>query len=757
MESTLSHPKEALPETTYSGVALVFLDVAIDKPLHYGIPKSLESKLRIGMRVAVTLRGRVVKALVIDIISNDSSLSLQPIISIESPDVVISKDLFRLAEFISSYYATSLRKVFHIILPSTLRTNIREKQQFFVQRRISCKKMISLCASLRQSAPSQAKVLDTLMHFPKGLLATELLAKSGCQRSSLVALETKGVLQMRQIHIDRSILEKEEFFPTLPKTLYAEQKIALEQVTQSINAESYRTFLLHGITGSGKTEIYLQAIEHARKKELDVIFLVPEITLTTQTIERVRSRFTEPIAILHHRLSHGQRLDTWRAIQSGKIHIAIGARSAIFSPFQKLGLIIVDEEHDSSYKQTDDMPCYHARDVAVIRGNLTNATVILGSATPSFESYRNAQSGKYTLITLSIRPNSTSLPTIYTIDMAKEFEREKGFTLFSSALLKGIRERFQKGEQTILFLNRRGYHTSQICELCREVVGCPHCAISLTFHRGDNMLSCHLCGYMITPPPTACPSCKSFNTMKFRGIGTECVERSLRAIMPEVRTLRLDADTTKHKGSHDKLWKQFRSGKADVLIGTQMIAKGLHFPAVTLVGILHMDVHIHIPDFRSSETAFQLLCQVAGRSGRSLPGEVIIQTHMQNHPVIQMAIDSNVDAFFAREKESRKLFNYPPFSHLARIIFSGKSEKETLESIVRFRKILIEKLPKNYLIQPPIPCSYAKVKDYYRFHFLVRGKSMIYLGKILVDLMPQFYIPNKLRIIYDIDPISTFF
>lgn len=757
MESTLSHPKEVPLEIKYNQVALVFLDVAIDKPLHYGIPKFLESTLRIGMRVQVTLRGRVSKALVIDIISNDSSLSLQPILSIESPDIVVSKDLFKLAEFVSAYYATSLRKVFHIILPSTLRTNIREKKQFFVQRRISCKKMISLCASLRESAPSQAKLLDTLLRFPKGLLATELLAKSDCPRSSLLALESKGVLQMRQIYIDRSILEKEEFFPTLPKTLYVEQKVALQQITQSIDAGFYRTFLLHGVTGSGKTEIYLQAIEYARKKELDVIFLVPEISLTTQTIERVRSRFTEPIAILHHKLSHGQRLDTWRAIQSGKIHIVIGARSAIFSPFRKLGLIIVDEEHDSSYKQTDEMPCYHARDVAVIRGTLTDATVILGSATPSFESYRNAHSGKYTLLTLSIRPNSISLPRIYTVNMAKEFEQEKGFTLFSSALLKGIKERFQKGEQTILFLNRRGYHTSQICELCREVMRCPHCAMSLTFHRGENNLSCHLCGYMITPPPASCPSCKSFNTMKFRGIGTECVERSLRAILPEIRTLRLDADTTKHKGSHDRLWKQFRSGKADVLIGTQMIAKGLHFPAVTLVGILYIDAHIHIPDFRSSETTFQLLCQVAGRAGRSLPGEVIIQTHMEKNPVIQMAIDNNVDAFFAREEKSRKLFNYPPFSHLARIIFSGKSETETLESIVRFRKILIEKLPKNYLLQAPIPCSYAKVKDYYRFHFLVRGKSMFYLGKVLADLLPQFYIPNKLRIIYDIDPISTFF
>lgn len=757
MESTLSHSKEAISQN-YSTVAAVFLDVAIDKPLDYGIPESLESKLAIGMRVQVTLRGRLVKALVVDIKPNDAKQKLQPVLSIESLDIILSKELFRLAEFISSYYATSLRKVFHIMLPATLRTEIREKQQFFVTRRISCKKMISLCTALRETAPSQAIILDTLLNFPKGLLATELLAKSGSARSTLVALEKKGVVEVRQIAIDRSILEKEEYFPTLPKILNPEQKCALDQITSSIDGSSYQTFLLHGITGSGKTEIYLQAIEQARKLGRDVIFLVPEIALTTQTIERVRSRFTEPIAVLHHRLSHGQRLDTWRSIQAGKIHIAIGARSAVFSPFPKLGLLIVDEEHDGSYKQTDEMPCYHARDVAVARGNIANATVILGSATPSFESYRNAEEGKYTRIILSARPNSSTLPTIYTINMAKEFEKEKGFTLFSSALLKGIRERFEKGEQTILFLNRRGYHTSQGCILCKEVVGCPHCAINLTFHRGDNMLSCHLCGYMLSPPPSSCPSCKSFNTMKFRGVGTEAVERSLHAILPEVRTIRLDADTTKHKGSHDRLWKQFRSGKADVLIGTQMVAKGLHFPAVTLVGIIHMDAHIHIPDFRSSETAFQLLCQVAGRSGRSmLPGEVIIQTYMENHPVIQMAIRSDVDAFFKQEEISRKLFDYPPFTHLSRIIFSGKCREQTWDSIHRFRSLLIQKLPNHYVIHAPIPCSYAKIKDHYRFHLLIRGKRVIYLGKILMELMPQFYIPNKLRVIYDIDPISTFF
>lgn len=757
MESALPNSK-ATSSQEYRTIAAVFLDVAIDKPLYYGIPKFLERDLAIGMRVQVTLRGRLVKALVVDIKSNHSPQVLQPVVSIEFPDIILSKDLFMLAEFISAYYATNLRKVFHTILPSTLRTEIREKQQFFVERRISCKKMISLCSALRESAPSQAIILDTLLNFPKGLLATELLAKSGSARSSLLALEKKRVLQLRLMHIDRSILEKEEFFPTLPKTLYPEQKSALCQITASLNSRSYQTFLLHGITGSGKTEIYLQAIEHARKLGMDVIFLVPEIALTTQTIERVRSRFTEPIAVLHHRLSHGERLDTWRSIQSGKIHIAIGARSAIFSPFPKLGLIIVDEEHDGSYKQTDEMPCYHARDVAVARGNITRATVILGSATPSFESYRNAQEGKYTRIILSARPNSSTLPKIYTIDMSKEFEKEKGFTLFSSSLLKGIRERFEKGEQTILFLNRRGYHTSQVCTTCKEVVGCPHCAISVTFHRGDNMLTCHLCGYMLSPPPSSCPSCKSFDTMKFRGVGTEAVERSLHAILPEVRTIRLDADTTKHKGSHDRLWKQFRSGKADVLIGTQMVAKGLHFPAVTLVGILHMDAHIHIPDFRSSETAFQLLCQVAGRSGRSmLPGEVIIQTHMENHPVIQMALSSDVDAFFKEEEKSRKLFDYPPFIHLARVIFSGKCREQTFDAIGRFRKILIEKLPSDYLIHAPIPCSYAKIKDYYRFHLLIRGKRVIYLGKILTELMPQFYIPNKLRVIYDIDPISTFF
>jgi len=751
-------PNSQTSGPSYSQIATVVLDVALEKALDYGIPSSLQEKITVGMRVQVPVKTRIEKALVIEIKQQSTFSKLQPIYEIISQDSVLSPDLLSLAQFLSSYYATPIRKVFHSILPSSLRSDQKEKVQFFIKRAISEKKIEILCQTFRRSTPMQAKILDILLQNPKGLFLTELLQQSQTSQAPVQALVEKKILQMQLIQIDRSIIEEEEFFQTVPKTLYDSQKYALEQITDNLARQCYQTFLLHGITGSGKTEVYLQAIEYARKQNRSVIFLVPEIALTSQTIERLKSRFLEPIAILHHRLSNGQRLDTWKAIQKGKLQIVVGARSAIFSPLSNLGLIIIDEEHDNSYKQNEEMPCYHARDVAVIRGNITGATVILGSATPSFESYYNAQIQKYTLIRLSTRAQNASLPKVHIVDMNLEYAKAKGFTIFSDAMLRSIKKRLEVGEQTLLFLNRRGYHTSQVCCNCRKVMGCPHCDISLTFHRGECILSCHLCGYLLTPPPSSCPHCKSSHTMKFRGIGTEAVEKTLYALLPEVRILRMDADTTKHKGSHDRLFKQFRSGKADILIGTQMIAKGLHFPSVTLVGILNTDSGLHIPDFRSSESTFQLICQVAGRSGRSfLPGEVIIQTTIPNHFVIQLAAKEDFEAFFLQESETRKIFNFPPFTSLVRIVFSGKSEAKTLQTAQKMHQQLVKKLPSAYILHPVIPCCYGKIKDHYRFHFLIKGRPISYLTAMLMESVSKNPKENGVGIVIDIDAVSTFF
>jgi len=735
----------------YDQFAAVILDKGLDQPLDYGV----QTPITIGTRVLVPVQNSLRKGTVVALKEKPSVSKVQPIKEILSEESLISPELFGLAEWMSRYYCTSFRKVLKVLLPATIRKETQEKKQLFVQRLLPPKQIRDLAVSLRKKHPSQAKVLDILIKKPKGILLTELLDLSGTSKSPVSSLEKEKVLSVEALQIDRSPLEDMEFFPTKPKVLKAEQKEALDKIISDL--KTFKTHLIHGVTGSGKTEIYLQAIRAARKLDLGVILLVPEIALTSQTIERLKSRFSEKMGILHHRLSDGERFDIWHGIRKGDIKIVVGARSAIFSPLKNLGLIIVDEEHESSYKQTDEEPCYHARDVAIMRGKMEQATVVLGSATPSLESYANAKSGKYLLSTLKTRATNASLPKVKIIDMKTEYAKSEGFTLFCSDLIDGIKDRLKKGEQILLFLNRRGYHTFQMCASCGESVKCPHCSVSLTFHKKTNHLACHLCSYVLAPPPVQCPVCKGTATLNFKGVGTEQVERTLHALFPDIRTLRMDADTTRHKGSHDLLFKQFKSGKADALIGTQMIAKGLHFPAVTLVGVLNSDGALNLPDFRASENVFQLLTQVAGRSGRGdLKGEVIIQTSLKGHPIFHHASTEDYTSFYQEEIEVRELFTFPPFTRFAKLIFSGKNEGHVKQYAEAYYEALVKKLPSSYTLYPVIPSGYAKIKDKFRFKLLIKGKNPLFLSKILHETRNTVYLPRSIRLLIDIDPISTF-
>ena len=731
--------------------AAVILDKGLDRPLDYAII----GKVSVGTRVLVPVQSSLRKGTVVALKDTPSVAEVQPIKEVLSEKSLIGPDLFRLADWMTRYYCTSFRKVLKVLLPATIRKETQEKEQLFVRRLLSPKKLVTLTVSLRKNHPSQAKVLDALIKRPKGILLTELLEESGTSRSPVTTLEKEGILKIDKLQIDRSPLEDMEFFPTKPKLLSEEQQIALDRIIK--NLKSFQTHLIHGVTGSGKTEIYLQAIDETRKQGMGVILLVPEIALTSQTIERLKSRFTEKMGILHHRLSDGERFDIWHGIHKGDIQIVVGARSAIFSPVKNLGLIIVDEEHESSYKQTDEEPCYHARDVAIMRGKFSNATVVLGSATPSLESYANAKAGKYTLSTLTKRAKNASLPEVKIVDMKTEYAKSEGFTLFCSPLIDAIKLRLEKGEQTLLFLNRRGYHTFQMCAGCGETLKCPHCSVSLTFHKKTNHLACHLCSYVIAPPPTECPLCKEVATLHFKGVGTEQVERTLHALFPDIRTLRMDADTTRHKGSHDLLLKQFRSGKADVLIGTQMIAKGLHFPAVTLVGVLNSDGALNLPDFRSGENVFQLLTQVSGRSGRGdLKGEVIVQSSLKGHPIFQYASKEDYKTFFNEEMEARELFAFPPFSRLTKLVFSGKNEGHVTQIAETFHTTLLRKLPSDFTLYPVIPCGYAKIKDNFRFKLLIKGTKPLLLSSILMQLRLEMHLPRSIRLLVDVDPTSIF-
>jgi primosomal protein N' (replication factor Y) len=736
-------------------IAEVILDDALDKPLDYRIPKELVGKVHAGSRVKVPVRTSHRLGTIVEIKESSPFSPLQEIAEVLSDKAYITEELFLLAEWISEYYCTPLRKVLKTILPSSVRGKAKAKEQLLIKPAVSINQLASACDQLRRTHPTQALAVDSVLKFPKGILLTKLLEIAKISRSPIESLIKKKILLCQKIHIDRSPLNEEEYFPTKPKMLNEEQKATLDTIKRSLDEHRFEVRLIHGVTGSGKTEIYLQAIEHALCLNKGVLFLVPEIALTAQMIERLKSRFQKKIAILHYRLSQGERHDAWHQIRDGKACIVIGARSAIFSPLQNLGLIIVDEEHEASYKQSDEAPAYHARDVAVIRGKLANATVILGSATPSIESYYNVKKGKYQLSILKHRADSAAMPNVTVVDMKAEFAKAKGFTLFSDQLLAAIKQRIQIGEQIILFLNRRGYHTAQMCLNCSQTLQCSNCDVNLTFHFSDNVLACHLCDQRISPPPRECPKCKGVGSLKFKGAGTEMIERALHAVIPEVRTLRLDADTTRHKGSHELLFKQFRAGKADVLIGTQMIAKGLHFPQVTLVGVVNADGNLQIPDFRASETVFQLLTQVAGRSGRgNLRGEVIIQTHMPDHSIIELCKAQDYARFFEQEIAVRELFHYPPFTHLIKFTFSGKSIRVVQNAAATLRKRLIQQLPPHFAILPIVPCGYAKVKGDHRFQFLIKTEK---LGRSLVLIQSLAKKEENCRLFIDVDPLSTFF
>jgi primosomal protein N' (replication factor Y) (superfamily II helicase) len=733
-------------------IARVVIDRALEKPLDYAIPEEYLPFVRPGMRVIVPLRGKECFATILSLEKKSDIQNIRPLCKVLDDRASLSADLLQLAYWMADYYCTDLRRVLKTLLPPSIHTKIEPKKQLWVKSLCSQNELLALCEKQRQTP--QACILDVMLKKPKGLLLSELLEASKCSRSPVATLAKKKILSCAPIEIERT--NNFEFFQTKPKKLNDEQAECLEKIETTLSKEHYETHLIYGVTGSGKTEVYLQAIESALKKGKGVIFLVPEIALTSQTVERVKSRFQSAVALLHYRLSPGERADTRRLISEGKLKIVIGARSAIFSPVVDLGLIIVDEEHESSYKQTDEMPCYHARDVAVMRGYFAKACVLLGSATPSLESYQNSLTGKYRLSILKNRADSAELPSVTIVDMKPEFEKHKGFTLFSDALLRALKQRLEVGEQTLLFLNRRGFHSMRMCKACGHVIHCPHCDVSLTFHKGENKLSCHLCNYMLIPP-SECPHCQSNESMQFKGAGTEQVERTLHALFPNIRTMRLDADTTRHKGSHEVLFKQFRSGKADVLVGTQMIAKGLHFPSVTLACVLNADSALHIPDFRSSETTFQLITQVAGRSGRgALAGEVIIQTLLADHSAIQLGANQDYDRFFEEEIKTRKLFDYPPFSRLIKFLFSGADQEAVYSLAQNLRKELLSHLSEQFQLTPVIECGIAKIKDEFRYQFFIKGKSFSSSIKMIYRIYSRFKSEKKIKLSVDVDPISLY-
>lgn len=728
-------------------VASVVLDQNLTKPLDYAIPKGLLGTVQVGMRVHVPFRSSIKKATIVELKNHSAFKNLKSIAEVLGNAPALSQNLWKLAEWMASYYCAPLQKTLKCFIPPSVKKETKEKKEHVLFLEMTKDTATDWIIKNRNSP--QALILEKLLIAPKGLSAQELMEACQISRSPLdTLLKKKWIRKEERLKFDVS---QEEFFPSRQKKLNEEQKSCLEKVQTSLQSGQFAAHLIHGVTGSGKTEVYLQAIQMALSAGKSAILLVPEIALTSQTIERFRARFQEQIAIWHYQRSAGERNSAWEDLKLGKARVVIGARSAIFCPVQNVGLIIVDEEHDTSYKQSEESPCYHGRDVAVMRAHLENATILLGSATPSIESRYNAEIGKYTLSTLPARATKAPMPKIQIIDMKREFDIAGGFTHFSGALIEGLKKRCEMGEQTLLFLNRRGYHRNQLCAACRNVVKCPHCDLGLTFHKSSHHLRCHLCDYT-QDVPSSCPSCGARETLQFKGFGTEHVERALHALIPNIRTLRMDRDTTQKKHDAEDLYRQFKAHKADVLIGTQMIAKGFHFPAVTLVGVLAADAALSIPDFRSGEIAFQLLTQIAGRSGRSeLAGEVIFQTFLPDHPLIALAKEQDYDGFYAREIEERKLFYYPPFCRILKITFYGTNEEETHKECLKLHAELQKAQLDGVELLAVMPAAHAKVKNLYRYQFIIKTNKTNDLKKHL----SQVY--SSIRFKIDVDPISVFF
>lgn len=588
---------------------------------------------------------------------------------------------------------------------------------------------------LPANATKQKEVLEYFLQDDSPVEQKELFSFLGITSSTIKGLIQKGVLGQKEVEIYRNPFGDREFKRTEPLPLTEEQRKAIIPILNSIEEKRHETFLLYGVTGSGKTEVYLQSIQRVLQDGKEAIVLVPEISLTPQMVNRFKGRFGDQVAVMHSGLSAGEKYDEWRKIQRKEVKVVVGARSAIFAPFENLGIVIIDEEHETSYKQEEN-PRYHARDVAIARAGKYKCPVVLGSATPSLESFARAHKGVYQLLSLPKRMNNQSLPSVEIIDMREEL-REGNRSMFSRVLLDKIKDRLEKKEQIVLFLNKRGHSSFVMCRDCGYVINCPHCDISLTYHRFNQQMKCHYCGYEASVPNT-CPECESEH-IRYFGTGTQKVEEELAKVLPEAKVIRMDVDTTSRKGSHEKLLDQFQEGHADILLGTQMIAKGLDFPNITLVGVLSADTMLHLPDFRSSEKTFQLLTQVSGRAGRhELEGEVIIQTYTPEHYSVELAGEQDYDKFYEREMMVRKIHRYPPFYYISLVTVSHEELMKAVSVTEKITQYIQSRLSAESIVLGPVASPIPRINNRYRYQCLIKYKREPELGQALKKVLDNY-------------------
>ena len=751
--------------------ARVIVPAPLKEPLVYSVPETLEKQIALGSRVLVPLQKRIMTGVVLEFSTKHSVDEPKAIIDVLDDQPILDGHLLKLGQWIARYYLAPLGEVFATMLPPNSRRHSR--------------KTITL-KNREFASPDELskRILAELKRY-KGKVGIGTLTRKFTGESigrTLARLESLGAIEVDN-HLAKQRRRKEtKFSPPHQErdsnptrfSLTPEQEAAFGAIQRRIRDGGFETFLLHGVTGSGKTEVYLRAIEQALELGGRSLIIIPEISLTPQLLDRLNGRFPGKVGVLHSALTGAQRWAEWRQILSGRVDVVIGARSAIFAPIPALGLIIVDEEHDSSYKQEDGVH-YNGRDVAVVRGKLLDCPVILGSATPALESYENCRQGRYTLLEITRRVADRPLPTIEAIDLRRQFNSEfKAGTkrteegtgghgpnrrLISDDFAAGLVENFQAGRQTLVFLNRRGFANFLQCSSCGYVWRCPYCSVTLTLHLKQNRLSCHHCEFR-RPKTDVCPECQNA-TLCTIGSGTERVEQAIEQLLPNARIARMDRDTTGKRGSHEEILRRWEKGEIDILVGTQMITKGHDVSGVTLVGALLADLSLNLPDFRAAERTFQLLSQVAGRAGRGDdPGRVIIQTYAPDHYAIEHLVAHEYRAFFAAESEFRRALDYPPFSRLVNLRLDGPKlpevEAKAKELAARLRKLQAgnSKFAAQVQVLGPAAAPIEKLRNRYRWQLLLRGKqssTLLSFARQAQELVPR---SRAVRLHIDVDPNS---
>lgn len=781
-------------------IASVIVDVPAkqtDRAFDYKIPSHLKGVIFPGMRVVVPFGPRKIQGFVTGLKAESDFQQLKSILEPMDLNPVLNQELLNLGEWLTEKTLCYKISAFQAMLPAALKAKYEKKLVmaenadrkllpekvctlfqnaeeitwddavkggalpllqkeasngnieiiYQVKERVKKKKVKQVFAAapskeladylqnLPGNAIKQKEVLEYFLQEEGSVDQKELFSLLGITSSTLKGLLQKGLLGQKDVEIYRNPFGDREFERTEPLSLTDGQRKAIIPILNSIEDNRHETFLFYGVTGSGKTEVYLQSIQRVLEDGKEAIVLVPEISLTPQMVKRFKGRFGDQVAVMHSGLSAGEKYDEWRKIQRKEVKVVVGARSAIFAPFENLGIIIIDEEHETSYKQEEN-PRYHARDVAIKRAENHNCPVVLGSATPSLESFARAQKGVYHLLTLEYRMNNQALPAVDIIDMREEL-REGNRSMFSRKLLEKIKDRLGKKEQIVLFLNKRGHSSFVMCRDCGYVINCPHCDISLTYHRYNQQMKCHYCGYEASVP-NACPECESEH-IRYFGTGTQKVEEELAKILPEAKVIRMDVDTTSRKGAHEKLLDQFQEGHADILLGTQMIAKGLDFPNITLVGVLSADTMLHLPDFRSSEKTFQLLTQVSGRAGRhELEGEVIIQTYTPEHYSIELAGEQDYDKFYDREMMVRKIHRYPPFFYISLVTVSHEELMKAVSVTEKITQYIQSKLSAESIVLGPVASPIPRINNRYRYQCLIKYKREPELGQTLKKILDNY-------------------